>query len=65
MSDADLTRAAPRLPARRTFPIQPERAGGEAFEGGDCSAAESFALRVIGTSMAPEFLEGDIVIIEP
>ena len=47
MSDADLTRAAPRLPARRTFPIQPERAGEEAVEGGDCSAAESFALRVI------------------
>jgi DNA polymerase V len=65
MSDADLTRAAPRLPARRTFPIQPERAGEEAVEGGDCSAAESFALRVIGGSMAPEFLEGDIVIIEP
>lgn len=62
MSDADLTRAAPRLPTQRTIPIQPEHTGGEA---GACSTAESFALRVIGTSMAPEFLEGDIVIIEP
>jgi SOS-response transcriptional repressor LexA len=30
-----------------------------------CSGAESFALRVIGRSMAPEFVEGDIVIVEP
>ena len=31
----------------------------------ECSAAEVFALRVLGHSMAPEFLEGDIVIVEP
>jgi SOS-response transcriptional repressor LexA len=30
-----------------------------------CSRAEVFALRVLGHSMAPEFLEGDIVIVEP
>ena len=30
-----------------------------------CSGGESFALRVLGDSMAPEFVEGDIVIIEP
>ena len=30
-----------------------------------CSAAESFALMVLGDSMAPEFVEGDIIIIEP
>lgn len=30
-----------------------------------CSGAESFALMVLGDSMAPEFREGDIVIIEP
>jgi SOS-response transcriptional repressor LexA len=30
-----------------------------------CSGAESFALMVLGDSMAPEFAEGDIVIIEP
>jgi SOS-response transcriptional repressor LexA len=31
----------------------------------DCSAGESFALMVMGHSMAPEFLEGEIIIIEP
>lgn len=32
---------------------------------GACDGAESFALRVLGDSMAPEFVHGDIVIIEP
>ncbi|HJV96958.1 MAG TPA: S24 family peptidase [Albitalea sp.] len=31
----------------------------------DCAGGESFALRVLGHSMAPEFNEGEIVIIEP
>ena len=31
----------------------------------DCSVAESFALMVLGDSMAPEFVEGEIVVIEP
>ena len=31
----------------------------------DCSSGESFALRVIGQSMAPEFAEGEIIIVEP
>lgn len=30
-----------------------------------CSGAESFALMVLGDSMAPEFVEGDIIVIEP
>lgn len=30
-----------------------------------CSGAEAFALQVLGTSMEPEFVEGEIVIIEP
>lgn len=30
-----------------------------------CSGAESFALRVLGDSMAPEFSDGEIVIVEP
>jgi SOS-response transcriptional repressor LexA len=30
-----------------------------------CSGGESFALRVLGDSMAPEFTEGEIIIIEP
>ncbi len=37
---------------------------GDAF-GGDCSGAEPFALMVLGDSMEPEFLDGEIIVIEP
>lgn len=30
-----------------------------------CSAGESFALMVLGDSMAPEFVQGDVIVIEP
>ena len=30
-----------------------------------CSGGETFALRVLGHSMAPEFAEGEIIVIEP
>jgi DNA polymerase V len=30
-----------------------------------CSGGESFALRVLGDDMAPEFLDGEIIIVEP
>lgn len=30
-----------------------------------CAQAEAFALMVLGDSMAPEFLEGEIIVIEP
>jgi SOS-response transcriptional repressor LexA len=30
-----------------------------------CAGGESFALRVLGHSMAPEFNEGEIIVIEP
>jgi SOS-response transcriptional repressor LexA len=30
-----------------------------------CSSGESFALRVLGDDMAPEFNDGDIIIVEP
>ena len=30
-----------------------------------CEGAESFALRVLGDDMAPEFNAGDIIIVEP
>lgn len=46
------------LPARR---VQPAPA--TAMD--DCGGGESFALMVLGQSMAPEFNEGEIVIIEP
>ncbi len=32
---------------------------------GGCGGGESFALRVLGQSMAPEFAEGEIIVIEP
>jgi len=43
----------------KTIPIVPLR------EGSDCEGAESFALMVLGDSMAPEFADGDIVVVEP
>jgi len=30
-----------------------------------CSGSEAFALRVLGTSMEPEFNEGEVIVIEP
>ncbi|HOL36730.1 MAG TPA: S24 family peptidase [Rubrivivax sp.] len=30
-----------------------------------CSGAESFALRVLGDDMAPEFRHGEIIVVEP
>jgi DNA polymerase V len=32
---------------------------------GDCSGAEPFALMVLGDSMAPEFVEGEVIVVEP
>jgi SOS-response transcriptional repressor LexA len=32
---------------------------------GGCSGGESFALRVLGQDMLPEFREGDIIVVEP
>lgn len=32
---------------------------------GSCSGGESFALRVLGDDMAPEFRHGEIIVIEP
>ena len=47
---------------RRTIPIQPQGAEAELDA---CSSAESFALMVLGDSMEPEFLEGEVIVIEP
>ena len=52
------------MPDRKTIPILPAVAG-EAAETGACSGSESFALMVLGDSMAPEFAEGDVIVIEP
>ena len=42
----------------------PAPSGAEQEDAG-CSGGESFALRVLGDDMAPEFNEGDIIIVEP
>jgi phage repressor protein C with HTH and peptisase S24 domain len=43
--------------------------GGDAQRGGPdepaCSGSESFALRVLGEDMAPEFHDGEIIVVEP
>jgi len=45
------------------IPVVPARPADAALDA--CSGAESFALMVLGDSMEPEFVEGDIIIIEP
>ena len=60
-------------PAARVFPIRVETLAApgahESANGGEpaggCSSGESFALMVLGDSMLPEFVEGDIIVIEP
>jgi phage repressor protein C with HTH and peptisase S24 domain len=47
--------------ARKIIPLVP--ADDDRLEA--CSAAEPFALMVLGDSMLPEFAEGEIIIIEP
>ncbi len=49
-----------RKMGEKVIPIAP--AGGSA---GDCSGAEPFALVVLGDSMAPEFVEGEVIVVEP
>jgi SOS-response transcriptional repressor LexA len=34
-------------------------------EAGDCAGSEPFALMVLGNAMAPEFVEGEIIVVEP
>lgn len=52
--------------AKKPFPIPVVPQGVERDAALDaCSSAESFALMVLGDSMEPEFIEGDIIIIEP
>jgi SOS-response transcriptional repressor LexA len=43
----------------------PPSPGGAPADESACSGAESFALRVLGDDMAPEFNEGEIIIVEP
>lgn len=47
---------------QRIIPIQPQGLDAELEA---CSSAEPFALMVLGDSMEPEFLEGEVILIEP
>jgi SOS-response transcriptional repressor LexA len=51
-------------PARH-LDAEPDTVGAIDYDGGVCSGAEVFALRIIGSDMAPEFDDGDIIIVEP
>jgi DNA polymerase V len=47
--------------AKKVIPIAaPAEAAGDS-----CSGAESFALMVLGDSMEPEFVDGDVIVVEP
>ena len=48
-------------PPRRTIPIAAADAGADER----CSGGEPYALMVLGDSMAPEFVEGEIIVVEP
>ena len=50
-----------------TVPVPVQRQSAMAVDpgAGSCSGGEAFALRVLGQSMAPEFAEGEIILIEP
>ena len=50
---------SPVSPTGRIIPVVADTGPGE------CSGAESFALLVLGDSMAPEFVEGEVIIVEP
>lgn len=50
------------IPTQRIIPIQSRGIDAELDA---CSSAEPFALMVLGDSMEPEFLEGEIILIEP
>lgn len=50
----------------KNIPIKTTTAGSqEHAEIKSCAEAEPYALRVIGDSMAPEFVEGHILIVDP
>ena len=50
---------------KKIIPIIAVDTDSESEEMSACAAAEPFALMVLGDSMEPEFVESDIIIIEP
>lgn len=53
------------MSSNKTIPIVPVQNQQEHTEINSCAEAEPYALRVIGDSMAPEFLDGHIIIVDP
>jgi DNA polymerase V len=53
--------------SKKPFPIPVVPAGEIQTDAAldNCSSAEPFVLMVLGDSMEPEFIEGDIIVIEP
>lgn len=49
------------MSARIRIPVVPAKPVLE----GDCAGAEPFALMVLGDAMVPEFVEGEIIVVEP
>jgi phage repressor protein C with HTH and peptisase S24 domain len=48
---------------KKVIPIA--RAEDVAAAGSSCEAKEPYVLMVLGDSMAPEFMEGDVIVIDP
>ena len=47
------------------IPVRPADTAPDDPETSTCAGAEPYALMVLGDSMAPEFMEGEIIVIEP
>ena len=50
-------------PQRKIIPITEEKERDSTLD--SCASGEPFALMVLGDAMEPEFVEGDIILIEP
>jgi len=47
------------------IPVRPANETQEGLETSACAGAEPYALMVLGDSMQPEFIEGEIIVVEP
>ncbi len=47
------------------IPVRPAESSPEDMEASACAGAEPYALMVLGDSMLPEFIEGEIIVVEP
>lgn len=47
------------------IPVRPAEADPEDLATSACASGEPYALMVLGDSMAPEFMEGEIIVVEP